>query len=109
MPEIGIGNKPVDGGFYLFDESEMKDFLIKEPKARMYFHPWYGAREFINRKPRFCLYLGNCSPSELRSMPECLKIVEEVRKYRLASPSAGTRKIAETPTRFQGQSLFLCA
>ena len=66
----------------------------------MYFHPWYGAREFINRKPRFCLYLGNCSPSELRSMPECLKIVEEVRKYRLASPSAGTRKIAETPTRF---------
>ena len=100
VPEIGIGNKPVDGGFYLFDESEMKDFLIKEPKARMYFHPWYGAREFINRKPRFCLYLGNCSPSELRSMPECLKIVEEVRKYRLASPSAGTRKIAETPTRF---------
>ena len=100
VPEIGIGNKPVDGGFYLFDESEMKEFLKKEPKANMYFHPWYGSREFINQKPRFCLYLGNCSPSELRSMPECLKIVDEVRKYRLASQSAGTRKIAETPTKF---------
>ena len=100
VPEIGIGNKPVDGGYYLFDEAEMKEFLAKEQKASKYFHPWYGAREFINRKPRYCLYLGDCAPSELRSMPECMRIVEEVKKYRLASTSAGTRKIAETPTKF---------
>lgn len=100
VPEIGIGNKPVDGGFYLFDKAAMENFLLKEPKAGAYFHPWYGAREFINRNPRYCLYLGDCSPSELRNMPECLKIVEAVREYRLSSPSAGTRKIADTPTRF---------
>jgi hypothetical protein len=100
VPEIGIGNKPIDGGFYLFDEDEKNEFIDREPKAKKFFHPWYGAREFINNKPRYCLYLGNCTPSELRAMPECMKRVEEVRNYRLHSTSAGTRKIAETPTKF---------
>ena len=99
-PEIGIGNKPIDGGYYLFEESEMQEFILKEPGAAKYFHPWYGAREFINRKPRYCLYLADCSPSELRKLPECLKRVEAVREYRLSSTSPGTRKIADTPTRF---------
>ena len=75
-------------------------FLEKEPMASKYFRPWYGAREFINRKPRYCLYLGDCPPNELRKMPECLKRIEAVREYRMKSPSAGTRKIAETPTKF---------
>lgn len=100
VPTIGIGNKPIDGGFYLFDKSEMETFLKNEPQAKKYFHEWYGAREFINNRPRYCLYLANCPASELRKMPEALKRVEAVKNYRLASPSAGTRKIAETPTRF---------
>lgn len=100
VPVIGIGNKPIDGGFYLFDEQEMKEFLKKEPNAEPYFHPWYGAREFINNRPRYCLYLADCQPSELRKMPEALRRVEAVREYRLKSPSPGTRKISETPTRF---------
>lgn len=33
-------------------------------------------------------------------MPECLKRVQAVRDFRLASKSEGTRKIAEKPTRF---------
>ena len=100
VPEIGIGNKPIDGGYYLFDKEEMEEFIKQEPKSQKYFHPWYGAREFINRTPRYCLYLGNCSPKELRELPECMKRVEAVREYRLQSTSAGTRKIADTPTRF---------
>ena len=100
VPEIGIGNKPIDGGFYLFTKEEMEEFLKKEPDAGTYFHPWYGAREFINQCPRYCLYLGNCSPAELRKMPECMKRVEAVKNYRLNSKSPGTRKLADTPTHF---------
>ena len=100
MPEIGIGNKPIDGGYYLFSESERKDFIRREPESELYFHPWYGAKEFINRNPRYCLYLGNCSPKQLRTMPECMKRVEAVKEYRLQSSSAGTRKLADTPTKF---------
>lgn len=105
VPEIGIGNKPIDGGNYLFEEDEMKEFLKKEPDAAQYFHPWYGSYEFINRKPRYCLWLGDCTPAELRRMPECMKRVEAVRDFRLASKSAGTVKLAERPTHFHVENM----
>lgn len=100
VPEIGIGNKPIDGGFYLFTEEEKAEFLKKEPDAEKWFKLWYGSQEFINRCPRWCLWLGDCPPDALRKMPECMKRVQAVREFRLASKSAGTVKLADTPTRF---------
>jgi len=100
VPQIGIGNKPIDDGNYLFDKEGMDAFISNEPMSASYFHPFYGAYEFINQKPRYCLWLGDCSPAELRRMPHCMKRVEAVREARLASKSPGTRKIADRPTRF---------
>ncbi len=105
VPEIGIGNKPIDGGYYLFTEEEMNAFIAKEPASREWFKPWYGSQEFINRKPRYCLWLGKCPPNVLRQMPECRKRVEAVREIRLASSSAGTVKLAEKPTRFHVENM----
>ena len=105
VPEIGIGNKPIDGGYYLFEKEEMEAFLKIEPAAKDYFRPWYGSREFINQSPRYCLWLGDCTPGELRKMPECMKRVQAVRDYRMQSPSAGTRKLAERPTRFHVENM----
>lgn len=104
-PEARSGNKPIDDGNYLFLPDEMEDFIKKEPSAKKFFRPWIGAYEFINRKPRFCLWLGECSPSELRKMPLCLKRVEAVKKFRENSKSAGTRKLAEKPTRFHVETI----
>ncbi len=100
VPQIGIGNKPIDGGNYLFTAEEKAEFIAKEPEAQRWFRRWLGSREFINGMERWCLWLGECPPAELRKMPECLKRVEAVRRFRLDSKSAPTRKIADTPTRF---------
>lgn len=105
VPEIGIGNKPIDGGFYLFEKEEMEDFIKKEPASKKYFRPWYGSKEFINRKSRYCLWLGNCSPAELKTMPLCLERVKSVKEYRLNSPSAGTVKLADKPTHFHVENM----
>ena len=105
VPEIGIGNKPIDGGNYLFTKSEMEEFIKQEPKSSLYFKPWYGSEEFIHQKPRYCLWLGDCSPAELRQMPHCMKRIEAVREVRLASTSAGTRKLADRPTRFHVENM----
>ena len=105
VPNIGIGNKPIDGGNYLFTKEEKEEFVRIEPKAEEYFRLWYGSEEFIHQKPRYCLWLGYCSPSELRQMPHCLKRIENVRNLRLASKSAGTRKIADRPTRFHVENM----
>ena len=105
VPEIGIGNKPIDGGYYLFTEEEKNEFIKKEPLSEKYFRKWLGSEEFINGKERYCLWLGDCEPAELKKMPECLKRVDEVRKYRLASVSAPTRKLANTPRRFHVENM----
>lgn len=105
IPNIGIGNQPIDGGFYLFEKDEMDDFISKEPQSAKYFRPWYGSREFINRKPRYCLWLGECSPAELRRMPKCLKRVAAVRNFRLSSSRKSTLKLADSPTRFQTENM----
>jgi hypothetical protein len=105
VPEIGIGNKPIDGGHYLFTTQEKAEFLKLEPKAAKWFRRWLGSDEFINGWERWCLWLGECPPTELRQMPEAMKRVEAVRQTRLASKSAPTRKLADKPTRFHVENL----
>jgi hypothetical protein len=105
VPEIGIGNKPIDGGNYLFSEEEMKAFVKLEPLSKKWFRKWVGADEFINGFFRYCLWLGECSPQEIRQMPEAKKRVDAVRDFRLASKSAGTRKLAEFPARFHVENM----
>lgn len=100
IPRMGIGNKPIDGGYYLFTEEEMNQFIKKEPLSKKWFKKWYGAKEFIENKPRYCLWLKHCNPNELRMMPEALKRIRAVKDYRLNSTSEGTRKLAEEPTKF---------
>ncbi|MCD7872156.1 MAG: N-6 DNA methylase, partial [Clostridiales bacterium] len=100
VPKIGIGNKPIDNGYYLFTDEEMEAFIKKEPMSKKWFRKWYGAREFIENKPRWCLWLKHCPPDELRKMPKCMERIELVKDYRKSSKSPGTRKLAETPTKF---------
>ncbi len=99
-PEIGIGNKPIDDGNYLFTPKEKAEFLKLEPDAKEFFRRWIGSEEFINGIERWCLWLGDCPPAKLRKMPNAMARVEAVRKFRLASKSAPTRAIADKPTRF---------
>lgn len=105
VPEIGMGNQPIDGGNFLFTEDEKEAFLKKEPMAAKYFHAWYGAYEFINQSPRYCLWLGDCNPKELKKMPECMKRIEAVKEFRLSSKRQSTLKLAEMPTRFQTENM----
>ncbi len=105
VPEIGIGNKPIDDGNYLFTTEERDTFIELEPESKKWFRRWLGSQEFINGWERWCLWLGECPPNELRAMPEVLKRIEAVKKFRLASVSAGTRKLATTPTRFHVENM----
>lgn len=100
VPEMGIGNKPIDGGNYLFTPAEKTDFIRQEPGSAPYFRRWLGADEFLNGIERWCLWLGDASPAQLAALPLCRKRVEAVRQLRAASKSAPTRAIADTPRRF---------
>ena len=99
-PQMLYGNKPTDSGFYLFTDKERKEFVKKDPNSKKFFRKYIGAREFINSIPRYCLWLHNVSPSDLRKSPEVLKRIEKVRNFRLASTAKPTRLSANNPQDF---------
>lgn len=105
VPKIGMGNQPIDGGYYLFDELSMNEFISKEPASKPWFRKWIGSQEFIYRYNRWYLYLEKCPPAELRKMPECMKRIEAVRQYRLSSDRLSTKKLAQYPTQFQTKNI----
>ena len=105
VPEIGIGNKPIDGGNYLFTEEEKDAFVKKEPRAKKYFKKWLGSDEFINRYSRWCLWIGDATPAELVKIPLVMERVKAVREFRLKSKSASTQKLAEKPTHFHVENM----
>ena len=104
-PEIGIGNKPIDDGNYLFTTDERDAFIAQEPGSAKWFRRWLGADEFLNGYERWCLWLGDCPPGELRAMPLAMQRVQAVKAARLASKSPPTQKLAATPTRFHVENM----
>jgi hypothetical protein len=97
---MNFGSMPRDGGHFIFLEDEKEEFIKKEPNAKKWIRPYTGAQEFLNGYTRYCLWLNDIDPTELRNLPEVLKRVELVKKFRLESKASSTRKFAETPSLF---------
>ena len=100
VPEMTNGNMPNEGGKLLLSQAEKEELLLHQPNAKEWIKPFSMGEEFINNTPRWCLWLVNCSPSQLRAMPRVMKCVEMVRETRLVSSRATTKDLANTPTLF---------
>lgn len=100
VPKMSFGNMPLDGGNLILSDEEKSEFLVKEPKAGKYILPLISAFEFLNGKKRWCLWLVDAEPSELRQMPEVMKRIEQVKKFRLKSSRTQTVEKAQNPTLF---------
>lgn len=99
-PEIRFGNQPIDGGGLLLNEGERFTLLTNAPRAEKYVRPYLGSQEFINGKKRWCLWLKDASPAELRAIPEIMRRIEGVREFRMSSRRPATRELAATPAQF---------
>lgn len=102
-PHIGVGNMPYDGGYLLLTEEEKQELVASEPQSSKWIKKVIGAKEFLQNIDRYCLWLKDCSPSELKSMPNVLKRVSLVRDARLNMKDKGAHKLANTPTVFREQ------
>ena len=69
VPKMTTGNRPADGGHLIIEKEDYADFVKREPNAVKYIKYLMGAKEYINKQERYCLWLVNISPSELRRMP----------------------------------------
>ena len=94
------GGKPVEGGFLILTEEEKAQLLQHDPLAASFIRPYMMGKDFIDRKPRYCLWLVGADPSVLKRCPNVLERMEAVRQFRLSSKKTSTRKKAETPGLF---------
>ncbi|MCQ2337883.1 MAG: methylase, partial [Paludibacteraceae bacterium] len=100
VPAMVFGNMPRDGGGFILSEEEKNELIANEPMSEQWIHLFLGAEEYIKNKKRYCLWLINASPADIKKCPTVYKRIEQVRNMRLESKAASTRKMAETPTLF---------
>lgn len=94
------GSQPTDNGNFIFTESEYTDFIENHPEASKLFRKFMMGKDFIDRKPRYCLWLSEVNPTEIKKYPLILNRISAIRDFRLKSTKAATRKKADTPTLF---------
>jgi len=104
VPPMSFGNMPLDGGHLLLLDEDKREFIKLEPKAEKYIMPLISAREFLNGMQRWCIWLVDAEPGELRKMPEVLKRIDAVKQFRLASVAPSTRDHAATPSLFRDRN-----
>ena len=101
VPKMIYGSKPTDGGNLILSPEERDELVAKNPAAEKWIRPFLGSLEFIRGKKRFCLWLEDCPPNELRKMKLVYERVQAVKDFRLKSTKAATRRDADTPWLFQ--------
>lgn len=98
--KIKFGNQPIDGGFLLLNDLEESDAISKEPFIAKFIRKYVGSDEFINNIPRYCLWLKNANPTELRNSKFISERLQKVRDFRLNSKRKETRELADNPSQF---------
>ena len=100
VPELVKGSQPTDGGNLIMTEDERNELITTEPLSEQYIRQYVGGAEFINNKARYCLWLKDANPNDLRQMPNVAARIEKVRQTRLQSPTKSVQEFASYPSLF---------
>ena len=95
------GNAAIDDGNFIFNSDiEVEEFKTKYPEQSYLVRKFIGSDELINNYHRYCLWLKDAKPNDIKNNSHIKSRIEGVRKFREFSPKSATRKWAETPTLF---------
>lgn len=101
VPNAVFGSMPNDGGFLCdFDTEKKNEIVDKYPAAEKMFRKFLGASEFLNNKERWCLWLKDISPADLKNVSPVMDAIQKVKESRENSNRAATKKLADFPTLF---------
>lgn len=100
MPQLIKGSQPTDGGNLILNDEERDELIEQHPITEAWIRPYIGGRELINGTNRWCLWLRDVPPAEMRKVPPVMARLEAVRKARENSPTASVRDYAKHPSLF---------
>ena len=101
VPLMTTGNRPADGGHLIIEANEYENFIRKEPEAKRFIKRLVGSEEFINNRARYCLWLVDATPAQIKGMHEVYKRVQACKLDRQNSPDEGRQKLAQRPALFR--------
>ncbi|MCC6721869.1 MAG: class I SAM-dependent DNA methyltransferase, partial [Bacteroidia bacterium] len=100
VPEIVYGSFALDDGNYTLSEEERKEIISENKSSEKLIKPFIGGRELLHSEKRYCLWLAEAEPNEIKGNSKIKERVEAVQKWRLNSDRGNTKKLADTPTLF---------
>lgn len=100
VPPIFRGSQPTDDGNLILSAEEKDALIAQEPQIAQYIRPFMMGKDFINRIPRYCIWLVNADPSVLKKSPLVLERIERVSEFRKHSRKKATQEKANTPMLF---------
>jgi hypothetical protein len=100
VPEMIYGSKPVDDGNLLMDEEDKTEYLSIEPAGFKYIKPILSSHEYFHKKKRYCFWLQDANPTDLRNFTYLNDKLKRVKEFREKSTKASVRKQAQTPYLF---------
>ena len=101
VTEIIRGSSPNDDGNFIMTEEEYSEYIKTEANGKQFIRPFMMGKDFIQRKPRYCFWLVNANPVELKKCPLLMKRINAVKTFRSNSKRKKTLELANTPTLFE--------
>lgn len=105
QPTDGARIKKPDGGYLKFsnlilEAGDREALLAADPNAEKWLKPFVGGDELISGNWRWCLWLKDANPAEIRASKPLVERLERVRAGRLQSPTPSVQAYAKYPTLF---------
>lgn len=100
MPPMGYGSFALDDGNYTLNQQTYEQILASSPTISPLLRPFIGGRELLHSEKRWCVWLKDATPSQIRQSPELMARLDRVRSWRSSSNRETTRKLAATPGLF---------
>ncbi len=102
---MNFGNHPYYGAALILSREEAVEIAKGHPEAEAFFRPHYGTVEFVNERPRTCIWITDRTVDQAIAIPPIAKRIDDVRTSRLAAlKDVAAQKLAGTPYRFRDQN-----
>jgi hypothetical protein len=99
--KMDFGSMPNDGGYLSdIDSEEAGKIQANDARAAKYLRKIIGARELLHNIDRYCLWLVEAEPADIRNSPELSARVKAVKEIREQSKRESTKRLADRPAEF---------
>ena len=99
-PKIMYGSMPIDSGNLVLKTEDVEKLLNENPANEKYIRKYIGGEELLYNKFKYCLWLKDATPADMKRSPFIRSRVELNRQFRLASHRPQTVALADVPHLF---------